>query len=457
MGEGDKSRWVVAVGCDNCNFLSDIPVTSEEQANRLTILMREKRRVSTHKDYEPNTSCDGDIHVRKITDTEKGKKKKDTNEQCQKNPLWTLKNMAKTSGLKSFLNTLDRMVRVMNTPNPFRRNGILLVGPYGSGKSIMVRAALNDEEYKKIFFYKEASFSNFTHDKVDEAVKDAFESIIQDAGNLIPTLYIDEISSTIATRKKAPRVQQILIDAILREMTTHLNVLVIGSLNDTSGSDHSIINSGRFDIIGIELANSNDERTQVLRAHIEVGLGYLTFDDRILNGLDKYIKFHNNFEGRDYENWTIDVSDWFKLHKKDGEIISEKEFVDSLSARQQIIISKKEKRRRERERSDKNEECPDCGSEDTISIGLVRGKPRRKCKSCKKTFYSKKDQPSMIKEMAISIVEWTGETLENIYKKYNVKIEHDGVTADPELTREYNNLKKINDMKKEFDRINKEE
>lgn len=360
----------------NSNFeLSYIDAdTDETLAKKIISTFGSKKIKGVSYEHKLNSSvnCGGNLqvfyednhHIELIIEELFKKKKKEKSEkkspadnnnniQESKKISWTLDNMAKTEGLLKLLDALDTLIFISQTPNPIKRS-ILLVGPYATGKSIMVKAAMNHDKYKDHFHYVKigGKFTGFDHKEVDAGVEEIFANAMIEKGKKpMAVLHADEIAGTIGTRRKASRTQKVLVDAILRAMTDYPDVIIIGSANDISEADVSILHSGRFDIIHVKKATTPEQRTQILRSHMIVILPYVRFDDRILENLITYEKYHNtDWDGRDYENWTVDVSKWCLKNKK--VTINPEEFKELLEHRQQQI----EKDKKEDEEYDKESE-----------------------------------------------------------------------------------------------------
>jgi len=464
MGEGDKYRWVAAVSCDNCSdFYKDIPIKSEEQTNRFTILMKEKKRISRHKDYEPDSKCDGNIHVRKITDTQKEKKKEkkeptDDTLGIDDDDVETFENVIMTKGMVYAKKLADIwFYKNFERKIIHDKRLIRLFGPYGYGKSTFLRCLRREQTYKKHCIFVPLKIIDLMTGKIADV-----ESNIDKLFDTAIELYREKGITTVFTLDEKELLLNSRDDKSSKELSLATGILLekLGiPWNEAPGYLLIMATNREFDMDGAADSRSEDayfavfddkERAQMLKR----SLGRAKIDKKSVPtdkniDCDKMTIYVKQYDGRNFASISNKYANWYmdNIEKRifeEGHVVTEKQCADfldkyRLELEQQLEIrqSRIPKRNKPYFRGRIDDDDPN--------------KPILVIKS-------KHGNESTVKEMAISVMKWTGDTIENIYKKYNIKFDdRERPSADPELTKDYNNFKKINDMKKEFDRMNKEE
>lgn len=447
MGEGDE-RWKVPCNCDSCDdYYRNIYTNDENIVDQYSIMAKNRKTIGSHKYFDKNTKCTGDILLGKPVDKEKQKKKKEKKELTSEDTSgidikWTSENMIKTEGYRSTISAFDKFYG--DFPNMGMKNAIpniLLYGPPGTGKSIAVKSL--KDKYQN-FVYRLLTTNDIAGDlkEIPGLIIDLWTELAEEAKSkgTRGIFLIDELGSIGDSRKTSVKSTKKLTETLLSLMDGLLspgNISVVAAANDTDTIDIAILD--RFDEWIYYKSYSADERINFLLVYTDINtpLYSVPMEDITVSGLREKLADNTlGFNGRVFRKLRRDYNWWYNKFKKPN-MVTKNDFISYL---QEFKIKEDTKR-------------TDMDNHNKISVEKKR--PGRQ----------NIEEPAMpvahiptVKEMAVSVAEWTNDTIKNIYKKYHVKFEYGGLaSADPELTREYNNLKKINDMKKEFDRMNKEE
>jgi len=146
-------------------------------------------------------------------------------------------------------------------------SGILLFGPPGTGKTMLMRALAKELKYN----FVEVKCSQILSQWYGESEKNIVE-IFNNARKTAPTiLFFDEIDSIGKKRSAAgtdevtPRVLSALLQEMDGAVKTKSNVIVVGTTNVPNQLDPALLRPGRFDkIIYMRLPNAN-EREEIFK------------------------------------------------------------------------------------------------------------------------------------------------------------------------------------------------
>jgi cell division protease FtsH len=259
----------------------------------------------------------------------------------------TFKNVA---GLKEAKEELKEVVEFLKTPKKFHDlgakipRGVLLMGPPGSGKTLLARAVAG--EAKVPFFH--ISGSEFVEMFVGvgaSRVRDTFATAKKAAPSI---LFIDEIDAIGRVRgagvggghdEREQTLNQILVemDGFDRDTKT----IVIAATNRPDVLDPALLRPGRFDRRVVLDLPTIDEREAILRIHIK-GKNLAS-----LVNLREIAERTPGFSGADLANLVNESA--ILAARRDKKTISQQELIDSIEKvilgpeRKSRILTKKEK------------------------------------------------------------------------------------------------------------------
>jgi cell division protease FtsH len=259
----------------------------------------------------------------------------------------TFKNVA---GLKEAKEELKEVVEFLKTPKKFHDlgakipRGVLLMGPPGSGKTLLARAVAG--EAKVPFFH--ISGSEFVEMFVGvgaSRVRDTFSTAKKSAPSI---LFIDEIDAIGRVRgagvggghdEREQTLNQILVemDGFDRDTKT----IVIAATNRPDVLDPALLRPGRFDRRVVLDLPTIDEREAILRIHIK-GKNLAP-----LVNLREIAERTPGFSGADLANLVNESA--ILAARRDKKTISQQELIDSIEKvilgpeRKSRILTKKEK------------------------------------------------------------------------------------------------------------------
>ncbi len=259
----------------------------------------------------------------------------------------TFKDVA---GLKESKEELKEVVEFLKTPKKFHDlgakipRGVLLMGPPGSGKTLLARAVAG--EAKVPFFH--ISGSEFVEMFVGvgaSRVRDTFATAKKSAPSI---LFIDEIDAIGRVRgagiggghdEREQTLNQILVemDGFDRDTKT----IVIAATNRPDVLDPALLRPGRFDRrVILDLPSIND-REKILEIHVQ-GKSLSP-----LINLREIAERTPGFSGADLANLTNEAA--ILAARRNQKTITQKELLDSIEKvilgpeRRSRILTKKEK------------------------------------------------------------------------------------------------------------------
>lgn len=147
--------------------------------------------------------------------------------------------------------------------------GILLVGPPGTGKTMLAKAIANESEANFISIKGPEIFNKWIGES-EKIVREIFRKARQAAPCII---FIDEIDAVAPERKSedsGSKVTERIVNTLLNEMDGMINtkrIVVIGATNYPSLIDKALLRSGRFDyIVEIDLPDVKT-REEIFKIH----------------------------------------------------------------------------------------------------------------------------------------------------------------------------------------------
>lgn len=176
-------------------------------------------------------------------------------------------------GCEEAKNELQDVVHFLSYPEDYCRlggkvsRGILLVGPPGSGKTLMARAVAGEADVP-FFFASGSDFEEMFVGLGASRMRNLFKAAAAKSPCIV---FIDEIDAVGSKRNPMERqsmrqtINQLLVEL---DGFTEKNVIVIAATNVPDALDPALVRSGRFDRrINVPLPNLN-ERKQILQLYL---------------------------------------------------------------------------------------------------------------------------------------------------------------------------------------------
>ena len=148
-------------------------------------------------------------------------------------------------------------------------NGILLFGPPGNGKTMIMRAITNDIKGITVLEINGVELSNTNADSAVAVLREIFNRARE---NVPAIVFIDEIDTVIPAREYASEVSTKITGALLEEMDgikKLSGVLVIAATNRPEELDTAILRPGRFDKIIFVRPPDAEERAMLFKIYIK--------------------------------------------------------------------------------------------------------------------------------------------------------------------------------------------
>lgn len=181
--------------------------------------------------------------------------------------------------------------------------GILLFGPPGTGKTMLMRALAKELEYN----FVEVRCSQILSQWYGESEKNIAEVFSKARENAPTILFFDEIDAIGKKRGTGgmddvgPRVLTAMLQEMDGAVKSKESVIVVGTTNIPSKLDRALLRPGRFDkIIYMPLPNQN-ARKEIFRVSMK---GLPTADDVDLDALARKT---NRFSGADIKNVVVEA------------------------------------------------------------------------------------------------------------------------------------------------------
>ena len=138
-------------------------------------------------------------------------------------------------------------------------NGVLLFGPPGTGKTMLMRAVSNDYKGLTMLTLNGADIAREGIEKANSTIRDVFNRARDNAPSII---FIDEIDGLVPKREGASEFTSQMTTSLLQEMDgikNYSNVVIVAATNRPDMLDPALLRPGRFDkLIFVKPPNESD-------------------------------------------------------------------------------------------------------------------------------------------------------------------------------------------------------
>ncbi|MCL5675413.1 MAG: AAA family ATPase [Candidatus Marsarchaeota archaeon] len=149
-----------------------------------------------------------------------------------------------------------------------RISGILIFGPPGTGKTMLMNAVANEIGSFRMIRISGTDLSKQGLEKATAALKETFDRAKENAPAVI---FIDEIDSIIPAREDASEFSVQLTSEFLQEMDSAKDIdgiVVVGSTNRPDSIDPAMLRPGRFDKIVFAPPPNKEERAKIFEINL---------------------------------------------------------------------------------------------------------------------------------------------------------------------------------------------
>lgn len=147
--------------------------------------------------------------------------------------------------------------------------GVLLFGPPGTGKTMLVQAVANELDGVRVFSISGYDIAKYGQDKAGSTVKGIFDRAKESAPAIV---FVDEIDALVPTRDNTSQYGLQLTGEFLEEfdkLKDTANVVVVAATNRPDVLDPALLRPGRFDRLVYAPAPDKQGRAELFQQYLE--------------------------------------------------------------------------------------------------------------------------------------------------------------------------------------------
>ncbi|MDE1869022.1 MAG: AAA family ATPase [Candidatus Micrarchaeota archaeon] len=148
-------------------------------------------------------------------------------------------------------------------------NGLLLFGPPGNGKSMLMRAVSNEMKGITILELRGSEFAGRDKESASETIKEVFNRARE---NIPSIIFIDEIDSIVPKRENATQSTLQMTGELLQEIDgvkQQSGIVVIAATNRPDSLDTAILRPGRFDKLIFVKPPAPEDRAKLFKIYLQ--------------------------------------------------------------------------------------------------------------------------------------------------------------------------------------------
>jgi SpoVK/Ycf46/Vps4 family AAA+-type ATPase len=148
-------------------------------------------------------------------------------------------------------------------------NGLLLFGPPGTGKTMLMRAVSNEMKGITMLEITGSELEEQGLERATATIKEIFNRAKENAPSVI---FIDEVDSVIARRQSATEIGAQITSELLTELDgirQMSSVVVVGATNKPDSLDSAILRPGRFDKLVFVKPPNSAQRIELFKYYLK--------------------------------------------------------------------------------------------------------------------------------------------------------------------------------------------